>query len=167
MKKINYIILAVISFTIASSCTKNFDELNTNPNVPTSVSPDLLATSVLKSTYRFWNPNPTDWGTAQLWSKHCTNLQNNPNPYQYFSSYYPYGGFGGAQNITILKRMVGFAAGNPQLPSYEGLALFLKANYGFSATLDMGDVPYSEAGKAEEGITQPKYDKQADVFVGV
>jgi len=31
----------------------------------------------------------------------------------------------------------------------------------------MGDVPYSEIGKAEEGITQPKYDKQADVFVAV
>ncbi len=34
-------------------------------------------------------------------------------------------------------------------------------------TLDMGDIPYSEAGKAEEGITQPKYDKQADVFVAI
>jgi hypothetical protein len=63
--------------------------------------------------------------------------------------------------------MVEFAKGNPALPSYEGVALFLKAWYGFSATLDMGDVPYSEAGKAEEGITQPKYDKQADVFAGV
>ncbi len=166
MKKIHYILLATISFTIASSC-KKFDQLNTNPDVPTSVSPDLLATTVLKSTYRFWNPNPTDWGTAQLWSKHCTNLQNNPNPYQYYSSYWPYGGFGGAQNITILNRMVDFAEGNPAKPSYEGLRLFLKAWYGFSATLDMGDVPYSEAGKAEEGITQPKYDKQADVFVGV
>ncbi len=166
MKKIHYILLATISFTIASSC-KKFDQLNTNPDVPTSVSPDLLATTVLKSTYRFWNPNPTDWGTAQLWSKHCTNLQNNPNPYQYFSSYWPYGGFGGAQNITILNRMVDFAEGNPAKPSYEGLRLFLKAWYGFSATLDMGDVPYSEAGRAEEGITQPIYDKQADVFVGV
>ena len=166
MKKIHYILLATISFTIASSC-KKFDQLNTNPDVPTSVSPDLLATTVLKATYRFWNPNPTDWGTAQLWSKHCTNLQNNPNPYQYFSSYYPYGGFGGAQNITILNRMVDFAEGNPMKPSYEGLRLFLKAWYGFSATLDMGDIPYSEAGRAEEGITQPKYDKQADVFVSV
>ena len=60
MKKIHYILLATISFTIASSC-KKFDQLNTNPDVPTSVSPDLLATTVLKSTYRFWNPNPTDW----------------------------------------------------------------------------------------------------------
>ncbi len=166
MKKIYYILLAMASITVAGSCSK-FDKLNTNPDVPTSVSPDLLATTVLKSTYRFWNPNSTDWATAQLLGKHCANLTNTANPYQYYSSYYPYGSFGGAQNLTALKRMVEFAKGNPQLPSYEGLALFLKASYGFSATLDMGDIPYSEAGKAEEGITQPKYDKQADVFVAI
>jgi hypothetical protein len=34
-------------------------------------------------------------------------------------------------------------------------------------TLSMGDIPYSEAGEAEQGITRPKYDKQADVFVEV
>jgi hypothetical protein len=31
----------------------------------------------------------------------------------------------------------------------------------------LGDIPYSEAGKASEGITKPKYDKQADVFAGI
>ena len=67
-------------------------------------------------------------------------------------------------DLTDLQRMVEFAEGTPQEPSYKGLALFLKASYGFNATLDMGDVPYSEAGKAEEGITRPKYDKQAEVF---
>ncbi len=163
MKKINIILLAILSIVIASSCSK-FDEFNTNPDVPTSVSPDLLATTVLKGTYRFWNPNSTDWATAQLQGKHCTNLQNTANPYQYYSSYYPYGGFGGAQNLTLLNRMVDFANGNPQLPSYEGLRLFLKASYGFSGVTDMGDIPYSEAGKAEEGITQPKYDKSSEVI---
>ena len=63
--------------------------------------------------------------------------------------------------------MVEFAKGTKLQSSYKGLALFLKASYGFSATLDMGDVPYSEAGMAEEGITKPKYDKQADVFTEV
>ncbi len=63
--------------------------------------------------------------------------------------------------------MVELSKGTPTESSYKGLALFLKASYGFSATLDMGDVPYSEAGKAEEGITKPKYDKQSDVFTEV
>jgi len=164
MKKIQIIFLAGLLLIVASSCEK-FDELNTNPNVPTSVSSDMLATTVLKGTYRFWNPNSTDWATAQLQGKHCTNLQNVANPYQYYSSYYPYGGFGGAQNLTLLNRMVDFAAGNPALPSYEGLRLFLKASYGIGVATDMGDAPYSEAGMAEQGITQPKYDKAADIIV--
>ena len=167
MKNFKYIFLAVFLLAIVSSCTKKFDELNTNPDVPTSVSPDLLATQVLRGTFRFWNPNPTDWGTAQLFSKHCTNVSAGGNPYQYYGSYYPYGGFGWFQSLTSTKRMVEFAKGNPALPSYEGLALFLKAYWGYYTTLDMGDIPYAEAGKAEDGISQPKYDKQSEVFDGI
>src|SRR5690606_31886462 len=115
MKNIHYSLLLILSIGIASSC-KKFDQINTDPNVPTSVSPDLLATTVLKNTFRFWNPNPTDWGTAQLYSKHCTNLQNTPNPYQYYSSYNPYGSFGSFANLTALKRMVEFSEGNPMKP---------------------------------------------------
>jgi hypothetical protein len=166
MKTINYILIVTFTLAFASSC-ENFDTLNTNPDVPTSVSPDLLATQVLRSTFRFWNPNPTDWGTAQLFAKHCTNVSAGGNPYQYYGSYWPFGGFGWYQNLTSTKRMVEFANGNPALPSYEGLALFLKAYWGYYTTLDMGDIPYSEAGKAEEGISQPKYDKQAAVFEGI
>ncbi len=166
MKNIHKIFLALISLAFAVSCS-NFEELNTDPNAATSVSPEMLATQVLKDTYRFWNPNPTDFSTGNLWCKHIARLDATANPYQYYYSYWPYGGFGGLQKITNLKRMVEFAQGTPAQSSFEGLALFLKAYAGLSATLDMGDIPYSEAGMAEEGITQPKYDKQADVFVAV
>ncbi|MBI5372063.1 MAG: SusD/RagB family nutrient-binding outer membrane lipoprotein [Sphingobacteriales bacterium] len=166
MKKLIYLYVAAFAVTFSSSCRK-FDELNTNPDVPTAVSPDMLATQVLKDAYRFWNPNPTDFGTGNLWCKHTAILETNPNPYQYCYSYWPYGGFGSYKKLTDLKRMVEFATGTPYESSYKGLALFMKASYGFAATLDMGDVPYSEAGKAEEGINQPKYDKQADVFAAI
>jgi len=63
--------------------------------------------------------------------------------------------------------MVELSKGTPTEASFQGLALYLKAYYGYITTLDMGDIPYSEAGMAEEGITRPKYDKQADVFAEV
>lgn len=166
MKNLKYIFLVVLSLTTSVSCN-NFDELNTNPNVPTSASPEMLAAQVLKDAYRFWNPNPTDFGTGNLWCKHTAMLETNPNPYQYYYSYWPYGGFGSYKKLTDLKRMVEFSKGNPTESSYLGLALFMKASYGFQNTLDMGDIPYSEAGKAEEGITRPVYDKQADVFAAI
>ena len=166
MKNLKYITIAVLSLTILGSCSK-FDKLNTNPDVPTTVSPAMLATQTLKETYRFWNPNPTDFGTGNLFCKHIAILETNPNPYQYYYSYYPFGSFGSYQKLTNLQRMVELSKGTATESSYKGLALFLKASYGFSATLDMGDVPYSEAGMAEEGITKPKYDKQSDVFMEV
>ncbi|MBV6427391.1 MAG: hypothetical protein KIPDCIKN_01909 [Haliscomenobacter sp.] len=146
-----------------SSCT-DFNELNTNPNAPSSVTPDLLATQLMKDAYRFWNVNPTDFGSGNLFAKHTVLLETNPNPYQYYYSYSPYGSFGAMQKLTNLKLMEEAAKGNPTESSFKGLALFFKATGGFGMTVEMGDVPYSEAGKALEGITQPKYDKQADVF---
>jgi hypothetical protein len=166
MKKIYKVFIAAFSLLVAGSCS-NFEELNTNPDVPTSVTPELLLTQLQKDSYRFWNPNSTDWRTAQLWAKHCVGLETNPNPYQYYYSYYPYGSLGSFQKLTNLKRMVEFSKGTPYEASFEGMALFMKASYGFGMTLDMGDIPYTEAGKAEEGIFQPKYDKQADVIAGI
>lgn len=166
MKKVYNILLVILTFSVISSCSK-FDELNTDPNVPTTVTPDLLTTQLLKDSYRFWNVNPTDFGTANLWAKHTVIMETNPNPYQYYYSYYPYGSFGSWQKLTNLKRIVEMATGNPTESSYKGFALFMKAWYGFYMTIDMGDIPYSEAGLAEAGITKPKYDKQADVFVQI
>lgn len=164
MKNYKYIFLVVLTLIIANSCSK-FEEINTNPNtaIPTS---EMLATQVLKETFRFWNPNPTDFSFSNLYNKHMARLETNPNPNQYYYSYYPYGGWG-YENLTNLKRMVEFSANSPYESSYKGLAKFMKAYYGFSATIEMGDVPYSEAGMAEEGIVRPKYDKQEDVFKAV
>ena len=166
MKNIYKMVLVLIALSIMSSCS-NFEKLNTDPNTASTVSPEMLATQLLKDTYRFWNPNPTDFSSGNLWCKHMARLDATANPGQYYYSYYPYGGYGGLQKITNLKRMVEFAEGNPAKPSFEGLALFLKASAGLSSTLDMGDIPYSEAGMAEDGILRPKYDKQADVFVEI
>lgn len=166
MKNLKYIFITIISSVIALSCS-NFEDINTNPDSPTTVAPDMLATQVLKDTYRFWNPNPSDFTSGNLFNKHIAMLETNPNPYQYYYSFYPYGSFGAYSRLTDLKRMVEFAEGSLGESSYRGLAMYLKAAYAFDSTLDMGDVPYSEAGMAEEGITRPVYDKQADVFAQI
>ena len=47
---------------------------------------------------------------------------------------------------------------------YVGIAKILKA-YTFSMMVDVwGDVPYSEFDKFEQGVTQPKFDKGAEVY---
>jgi hypothetical protein len=155
--------LITIVLVTAVSCD-NFEDINSDPNATNKVSPGMLATQVLKDTYRFWNVNAADFLSGNLFNKHVIQT-NNENPGQYYWAYWPWGSFDRYLKLTDLKYMAEFAEGSNYEPSYKGLALFMKAWYGFKMTLDMGDVPYSEAGLGEnEGIFQPTYDKQADVF---
>ncbi len=166
MKKLKYIFIAILSSITAISCS-DFEDINTNPDTSTIVAPDMLATGVLVGTFKLSNNSADVYTQINLFNKHTAVLKPSADPGQYYYSYWPYGSFGNYKYLTDLKRMIEFAEGNPAQPSYKGLALFLKAHYGISATLDMGDVPYSEAGMAEEGITRPKYDKQEDVFAQI
>jgi hypothetical protein len=48
--------------------------------------------------------------------------------------------------------------------AYTGLFLFIKAQRLFELSLVLGDIPYSDALKALEGVTSPKYDTQKEVM---
>lgn len=165
MKKLKYILVLVFSLIFAASCD-NFEDINTNPNSTDQVAPNMLATQTLKDTYRFWNVNAADFLSGNLFNHHLIQT-NNENPGQYYWSYWPWGSFDAYTRLTDLRYMVQFADGSSNKPSYQGLELFLKAMYGFRATLSMGDVPYSEAGLYYEGNVRPKYDKQSEVFAGI
>ncbi|WP_372745825.1 SusD/RagB family nutrient-binding outer membrane lipoprotein [Lutibacter sp.] len=163
MKNFKYILMVLFILDIATSCS-NYEELNTNPDTASTVSPEMLAAGVLKGTYRFWNPNPNDFTTANLGDHYV--VDQDIQGAQYYNPY-AYGSFGSFLYLTDLKRMVEYSEGSINESSYKGLALFMKAYYGYYATINMGDIPYSEAGLAEEGNVTPIYDKQSDVFVQV
>ncbi|WP_166961539.1 SusD/RagB family nutrient-binding outer membrane lipoprotein [Yeosuana marina] len=165
MKNLKYIFIATF-FLSAVSCS-NFEEINTNPDKSTTATPDMLASYTLYKTFKLSNNSGDVYTQITLFNHQVTKLRTDADPGQYYWSYYPYGSTGMYKYLTDLNDMVRFAEGNVSEPSYKGLALFLKAYYGFAATLDMGDIPYSEAGMAKNGITQPVYDKQADVFAQI
>ncbi|MFQ6928570.1 MAG: SusD/RagB family nutrient-binding outer membrane lipoprotein [Parabacteroides merdae] len=52
------------------------------------------------------------------------------------------------------------------LDAHTGLYYFLKGWYFYRTTMDMGDIPYSEALNIEEH-RYPQYDEQKDVFKGI
>ncbi|WP_338359588.1 SusD/RagB family nutrient-binding outer membrane lipoprotein [Yeosuana marina] len=164
MKKLKYIFIATLF--LAASCS-NFEDINTNPDKSTTAKPDMLASNTLVKTFKLSNSSPDVYVQITVFNHHVTKLGSSPEPGQYYWSYYPYGSLGNYKYLTDLKDMIKFSDGSVSQSSYQGLALFLKAWYGFAATLDMGDIPYSEAGMAEDGITKPVYDKQADVFAEI
>jgi hypothetical protein len=162
MKNLKYFLITII-FLYSASCS-DFEEINTNPDKSTAATPDMLASYTLMKTFKLSNNSNDVYTQITLFDHHVTKMAATPDPGQYYWAYWVYGSFGNFKYLTDLSDMVKFAEGSLEEPSYRGLALFMKAWYGFNATLSMGDIPYSEAGQARDGITQPVYDKQADVF---
>lgn len=162
--KILKIFIPVLAVIIFTGCTKNFEDTNTNKNNPTSVSPDLLLSGIIKSTIdRQVNEA---WGIGNIVVQHHSKIQFvNEDRYGWtelngiWSTVY--------SNYRNLQNMFTLISNNPSSP-YYGVGLILKS-WMFSLVTDAyGDVPYSEAGQAKIGsIYQPVYDKQEDIYTGI
>lgn len=162
--KLFKLIIPVLAIIMVSGCTKDFADTNTNENNPTSVTPNLLLSGVIKSMMdRQINEA---WGIGNVVVQHHAKIQFvNEDRYGWGEKndiwYSVYGNYRNVQNIfTIIN--------NDETSAYYGVGLILKS-WMFSQVTDAyGDVPYSEAGKAKvAGIYQPKYDKQEDIYTGI
>ncbi|WP_116108465.1 SusD/RagB family nutrient-binding outer membrane lipoprotein [Lewinella sp. IMCC34191] len=154
-------LLLVLAFL--SGCTDDFDEINTNPNEPESVTGDLLLRTV----------------TFDLASNHVNNVQNFGDVVAQYAANYEFndidiyqwaadGRFWSLYAVIQDAKDIeayGIATGQTD---YEAVALTLQA-YMFSILTDAyGDVPYTEAGRAEsDGIFAPAYDRQEDIYAGL
>lgn len=162
MKKIIYTI-AIFAFTLVS-CTKDFEELNTNQNAPVAVQPSLLLRQVI---YDFGeNMSYEGFVAGDLLSQHRTALDFNlfdrhdlkspqlgGNPWGIFYTNL-------RDNEIVLKQ----SRATPAFAVYEGPALILKAYMAAGLTDLFGDVPYFEAFNGIEGTVTPKYDLQEDIY---
>lgn len=168
MKTLRFITLLLCLALCVPSCSR-FEEMNQSPDKTNTAPSAWIATSVMKGAFRFQgNQVPKEfYQAANQTNKLLCRYAATENIVQYFYSYSPYGSFDSFLNLTDLALMSKYAEGTAQEQSYKGLELFMKAWYGLRMTLAMGDIPYSEAGKAAEGLSKPKYDKQADVFASI
>ncbi|MFY9243360.1 MAG: SusD/RagB family nutrient-binding outer membrane lipoprotein [Polaribacter sp.] len=162
MKKIIYI-FAIFSF-ITTSCTKDFEEINTNPNAPAAVQPSLLLRQVI---YDFGEQMSYEGFVAgDLLAQHRTALDFNlfdrhdlkspqlgGNPWAIFYTNL-------RDNEIILKQSRETAA----FAVYEGPALILKAYMAAGLTDLFGDVPYFEAFDGVDGTATPSYDLQSAIY---
>ncbi|GAB3009837.1 SusD/RagB family nutrient-binding outer membrane lipoprotein [Niabella terrae] len=164
--KIKYIYLVTALILLQVSCTRKFDAINTNPNSSTVSRADWLATSMITSvtsgdiSSQKGFMQPFMLGKYILWSE-------NQEGYQYNSL--GQASFGRISVLRNIEPMLEYAESDPTTyPSYQGLAHFLKAWQFFQLTMQMGDIPCSQALKGEtEGNVKPAYDSQKDVFLAI
>ncbi len=145
-------------------CSK-FDEINTNPNQATQVSSAMLATNMILSITRSDISTTKSFMQPYLLGKYLTWGEGQES--------YQFNRFGRTNfdRLTLLRNvtpMVNVAPDEGLKKSYEGLGYFIRAWQFFYTTMQVGDIPYTQAIKGEtENIIQPSYDAQKTVFLGI
>ncbi len=164
MKQFIYIASCIFLLGM-SSCTEDFEEINTNPNDPVSVQPSLLLRQVI---YDFGEQMSYEGFVAgDLLSQHRTALDFNlfdrhalkspqlgGNPWPIFYTNL-------RDNQIILNR----SQESETFAVYEGPALILKAYMAAGLTDLFGDVPYTEAFNGLDGTVTPVYDAQENIYL--
>ncbi|WP_114750744.1 SusD/RagB family nutrient-binding outer membrane lipoprotein [Pleomorphovibrio marinus] len=182
MKKISiYACFLLMIWTVfASSCTEEFEEINTDPNNPTTISPALLLPNAIQvSVDRYWGHSTRfqrlNIDAAMCWIQHLArNIYINAEGDTYevpltISS----GTWDNVYNGSLinLERMIELSSPDGEFPNrnYEGIAMTMKS-FTFSYLTDVfGPIPYTEAlkGAAEDRINSPKYDEMEVIYAGV
>ncbi|TLU99304.1 SusD/RagB family nutrient-binding outer membrane lipoprotein [Dyadobacter luticola] len=170
---------ALAGILTASSCTKDFDDMNTSPNSPTAIGPQyLLPTGIEASIDRYWGHRTRferiNIDAAELYVQHLTrNIYSNEGDDYTVSPALLSNNWKGFFNDGLLnfQRIIMQTNAESATPNanYEGVALVMRT-WVFSLLTDMyGAIPYTEAimGTAEAPIYTPKYDAMDVVYAGM
>ncbi len=146
-------------------CKRDFEEINTNPNAPINVQPELLLRQVI---YDYGEEMSYEGFVAgnllgqyftmidfNLFDRHSLGdpqFGGNPWPVLY-------------TNLRDNEILLELSRSNASYAVYEGPALVMKSYIAMALTDIYGDVPYYEALQGKDGIVTPAYNGQADIYV--
>ncbi|MES2875202.1 MAG: SusD/RagB family nutrient-binding outer membrane lipoprotein [Bacteroidota bacterium] len=164
MRKLYAVLLAFC--VIQLGCTKDFDELNTDPNRPKNITPGVMLGQL---QYRIVN---SSMGAARGFTHQLMQVDAprasagggglhryvvNPGA-GVWSNFYTY--------LTDIEDIYKTSDGLKE-NNYKAIALVYKS-WAYSILTDLyGDVPYSQATKATEGTFKAKFDAQKDIYVKI
>lgn len=163
------ILLIMMGGLLITSCNKQIEEKQTDPNNPTSVPPGLILGTVLTdmsgtgSAGRLGGIN--SWDNVQAWNQyHCQNYDYYGNNIYSWTS-------GSFDPYLVLKNVVQMekevtSRGESEINPYEALGRFIRAYYYYNMTSLFGDVPQTEALQAPQNAA-PAYTTQEQVFLYV
>jgi hypothetical protein len=170
MKSIKIKLFVTLAFVgIAFSCSKDalreYDTVQ-QLNAKESLNDPFLLSSILKQTSKYYSAqgfSTTSFpGAVQYIEK---NYQGGDNYYSGFKQ--PTTNMNDAINIIgLIDSSIKLSTGRDS-KSYTGVFTIFRVMLFEYMTACYGDVYYSQALKARDGILYPKYDKQADIYAGL
>ncbi|OOQ59406.1 SusD/RagB family nutrient-binding outer membrane lipoprotein [Mucilaginibacter pedocola] len=169
IRKISIITLAAVAF---ASCTKDFEAINTNPNVPVSVPNDYLLAASQVQLAGSHNPDPKSWRNNIQYAACIMQQMASTDLSAYGGSFYTstQNGFSAyfedayANSIKNEVNLIGLTKEAKDV-NINSMARILKV-MDMAVMTDMyGDVPYKEAGKGyTDGNFNPAYDTQQSIY---
>lgn len=160
----NIFLLFITICLIGFSCTKNFEEINTDPNRVDRISPGTLLNPIIYEMAAF-NTLRADDFTNDLMQVMIPFPSATPGIHRYdvgdaagnstWNTSYRW-----LINIKEMRK----AAILQQDPTYEAIAMVLNAWVYSNLTDCFGDVPMTEAVQGDSGIFRPRFDKQSDIY---
>lgn len=150
------------------ACEDGLTDINTNPNAPTDVGAQYLFPQTLRAGVEATFGAGQMLSHTAIWPQHAVEIQY-PDEEEgnvradrmqaYWDGYYA-GPLADAQ--VVIDKGAAIGSGN-----IEGVGQVWQT-WLFHIVTDLwGDVPYSEALRADEGITTPAYDSQSDIYAGM
>lgn len=151
---------------MASACTDNFEEMNTDPNQPSNISSDLVLAGIIETTSDLMHDS-FHGGDMAAWVQHFGKVQYNDE-----ERYSPRATVLNNTWNLFYSRGLSDAVEMENLATAEGNALnagvgLVMQAYLYSVLTEMyGPIPFTEAILAVDGNTTPAYDSQEDVYLG-
>jgi hypothetical protein len=159
----------------AGACTHDFEEININPNAPTTVPVDyLLGQSQLLLTGSASGPASKAWRANFGYAACLIQQMSSVDATFYKGSFYTFlaennsAFFDNSYTFAVksMVNLVDVAAKDPKDVNVLSMARIIRVME-FSRTTDMyGDIPYFEAGKGFiDANFSPKYDPQQQIYM--
>lgn len=160
MTSVKNMLLLPAIFFVASCSSDKFEDFNTNPNEPTSVSPDVLLTGAIRKSINTSVDASFLVGSvaAQLTAK-TLRLEVDAYDWNAFPDYWE----GWYESLTDVKSIedIAVSEGNETL---EGAAIVLRCWIFQNLTNAYGNIPYSEAIQGAAENFTPVYDDQQAIY---
>jgi hypothetical protein len=146
----------IFSILLILSCT-NIEELQNDPNRTIEVTPDLILTKLCINAFSNVSLD------AALASRQMANIDSNTDSQYYTWNRASFNNYDNLREVVLMRK----EAERVGDTHYLFLADFFEVYFIVNTTSFFGDIPYAEALKLTEGISQPIYDTQKEIFLKV
>lgn len=156
------------AFLALAACEDDLTDVNVNPNAPTDVTAEFLLPESIRTGVEMILGDGMMLAHTSIWPQQTVELQY-PDEEQGFvrperMDLYWDTLYSSALNDVQLVVEKGEAQADPLV---QGVGLAWRS-WLYQHITDMwGDVPYTEALRADEGITEPVYDPQQEIYMAV